>query len=359
MPDSTFSPRWSSPPGETIKDILSEKNIPQEFFANQIQIPLNSLNDLFYGAIKINTEIAHKLEITIGGSSDFWLNRESQYRSDLSRLAITQRTSWIGELPLKDMIAFGWIKNSLNIEKECLDFFNVKDIVSWKTKYSDYLQSVSFRKTSAFESKDVAVLAWIRRGEILSERIECKPWNPTLFEKTLEDIKPLTRKKDPKEFLPALINACAKCGVSIAIVRTPTGCRASGATKFITDERALMLLSFRYLSDDQFWFTFYHEAGHLLLHGSEKVILEGVYEDSKLEQEANLFAGEILIPHQLQNQLQKLRGNKRDIIRFAIEANVSPGIVVGQMQHHGYIDKKYLNSFKRRYSWDYLNELMN
>lgn len=117
----------------------------------------------------------------------------------------------------------------------------------------------------------------------------------------------------------------------------------------------MLLLSFRYLSDDHFWFTFFHEAGHIVLHKSNAAFIEDNSPDknySNEEKEANIFAGEILIPHELQGELSRLRGNKRNIISFAMKAGVSPGIVVGQMQHRGIIDHKYLNSFKRRYDWN-------
>jgi len=126
-------------------------------------------------------------------------------------------------------------------------------------------------------------------------------------------------------------------------------------TKFITPNKALLLLSFRYKSDDQFWFTFYHEAGHLLLHGKKQLFVEMINEPliNQDEADANVFAQEMLIPFELQQELKAIkRKYRRTIVDFAMKAGISPGIVVGQMQHHGYIPFSYLNKFKRRYNWD-------
>ena len=113
-----------------------------------------------------------------------------------------------------------------------------------------------------------------------------------------------------------------------------------------------MLLSFRYLSDDHFWFTFFHEAGHLLLHGKNALFLEGDnIASTKEEQEANEFAAGILIPTEFQAALLSLPVDGRDVIKFARLVGVSPGIVVGQLQHLGRIKPNQLNSLKRRYSW--------
>jgi HTH-type transcriptional regulator / antitoxin HigA len=231
----------------------------------------------------------------------------------------------------------------------------VPDVKTWRLKYSELMKTTSFRTSPTFKTDQAATAAWLRYGEISAQKIECKKWDEDLFEKVLFEIKALTRKKNPEDFIPELTRACSECGVAVIISRTPSGCRASGATKFINNDKAMLLLSFRYLSDDHFWFTFYHEAGHIMLHKSKSPIIEentGSKNYSDEEKEANLFAGEVLIPRELQNELYSLRGNKRKIISFAMKAGVSPGIVVGQMQYRGIIDHKYLNSYKRRYNWD-------
>jgi HTH-type transcriptional regulator/antitoxin HigA len=138
----------------------------------------------------------------------------------------------------------------------------------------------------------------------------------------------------------------------VVIVRAPTGCRASGATRFVSASKALLLLSFRYLSDDHFWFTFFHEAGHLLLHGEKALFLEGAeMSATKEEEEANEFAARVLIPPEFHTALLDLSVNGREVIRFAKFTGVSPGIIVGQLQHHGRVKRNQLNSLKRWFKW--------
>lgn len=141
--------------------------------------------------------------------------------------------------------------------------------------------------------------------------------------------------------------------VAVAIVRVPNGCRASGASRFLTQNKALLMLSFRYLTDDHFWFTFFHEAGHLLLHSARDLFLEGV--DTPLttqEQEANQFTARTLVPPEFQSSLLSLPLDERAVIRFATRLGVSPGIVVGQLQHLRKIRHNQLNRLKRRFKWE-------
>jgi Zn-dependent peptidase ImmA (M78 family) len=105
------------------------------------------------------------------------------------------------------------------------------------------------------------------------------------------------------------------------------------------------------LSDDHFWFTFFHEAGHLLLHGENGFFLEGIESSTTAEEEANEFAAQILIPPEFQDELAQLRAKIYEVSRFARRLGVSPGIVVGQLQHLRKIRHNQLNGLKRRYTW--------
>lgn len=349
-----FENNWASPPGNTIAAALGQKGVHPVQFAKLIGQDEEYVSRLLSGSEIITTQLASRLSQHVGASTKFWLNREIEFRTDLVTQENFYSQEWIKSLPIKDMIKFGWIHDSADLVTECLKFFDVANFYSWREKYSKLIQVPSFRITKAYRSDPASVAAWLRQGEVIGQETPCKQWNKTKFEDSLEHIKPLTRKKSPRHFLPILKEICAECGVALTIVRTPSGCRASGATRFLSPHQALIMLSFRYKSDDQFWFTFFHEAGHLILHSDKSLFLEtpdGTILDQQ-EEEANAFAGEILIPFQFQKELGKLKRNKRNIIDFAMRLGISPGIVIGQMQHHDLVDKKYLNSYKRTYEWE-------
>jgi Zn-dependent peptidase ImmA (M78 family) len=107
------------------------------------------------------------------------------------------------------------------------------------------------------------------------------------------------------------------------------------------------------LSDDHFWFTFFHEIGHLILHGkwSTFVDVEATSTSDK-EIEANTFAAGVLVPGDRHDELVDLRARTENVVRFAISVGVGPGIIVGQLQHLGLIGRHQLNFLKRRYDWD-------
>lgn len=355
MTKTEFLPDWVSAPGDTIADILQERKLAEAEFAQQIRQTPENVKNLLQGRAAITIAVARQLEKVLGASVEFWMSRDFQYRQDIARLHVVDE-NWLAELPIGDMIKFGWLKPVPHPADEvtaCLRFFNVPSVRAWNDAYASLHQMAVFRTSPSFDSRPAAVAAWLRQGEIEAEAIYCNPWNVKQFKKSLLNIRSLTRRKDPDLFLPQLRKICAECGVAVAIVRAPSGCRASGATRFLTRDKALLLLSFRYLTDDHFWFTFFHEAGHLLLHGETGFFLEGV--DMPLttqEEEANEFAAHTLIPDEWQPALLALRANAQEVIRFAVHIGVAPGIVVGQLQHLGKLSYDQLNRLKRRFKWE-------
>lgn len=354
---SDFQPNWSSAPGETIADLLEEQKVSVSQFARAIGRTVEQAQDLLNGCLPVTSTLAKMLEAVIGGSKNFWARRESDYRVDLARLEQeAERKSaadWLDELPRNEMANFRWIDSSArNQTNELLRFFDVPDVASWREKYRKIREMAAFRTSSSFESDSAAVAVWLRRGEIEATRISCKAWDPQEFTNVLPRVRALTRQREPRIFLPDLREMCAQCGVATVILRAPKGCRASGATRFLTPNKALLLLSFRYLSDDHFWFTFFHEAGHLLLHGGDALFLEGVQPVSEQqEEEANQFAAEKLIPQSFIAEMERLPVNGIEIIRFARKVGIAPGIVVGQLQHRGRLTHRQLNNLKKRFSW--------
>jgi plasmid maintenance system antidote protein VapI len=355
MLNENFQPNWASAPGDTIQDILIERNISLEEFAKKIHYSKEDISDLLEGRTSVTIGTARNLHTTLGGSVEFWISRDYQYKKNITKYNKTEE-QWFKELPYDDMVKLGWIHSCSDTHEkinECYDFFNVDNINQWDLKYNNIIQKVAFKRTKLLESRPASVAAWIRKGEIEAEKIECYPWNKDAFKNSMYDFRLLVNTKDPSKFIPELKNKCLQCGVALVVLRTPRGCPVSGATKFLSSTKAIILLSFRFLTDDHFWFSFFHEAAHLLLHTNEKIFLEADEIPSLEieEDEANKFAENVLIPPEYKNELYNLQLEPHEIMRFAKRINSSPGVIVGQLQHYEIIPHNRYNFLKRRYRW--------
>jgi HTH-type transcriptional regulator / antitoxin HigA len=361
--EAEFAPMWAIPPGRTISDLMQSRGIAATRMARSVDMSEVDFDNLLQGKRALTAAIAKRLEAELGGSVGFWLSREEQYREQLAKLADSvdpdsdEYQAWLKSLPLRQMQELGWVEPTRDKREKlrrCLEFFDVPNLEAWCRTYADTKGAAAFRTSETFEEDEVATAVWLRRGELEAEKIECKKWSPERFESQLPKIRALTNIPSPSEFLPKLRQLCAEAGVAIAIVKAPKGCRASGATFFGGPDKAVLLLSVRYLSDDQFWFSFFHEAGHLVLHwDADLTILETSDGPmSPQEEEANKFATEQLIPPHLQSRLPAASKSLKGIMRLARDAGVSYGIVVGQMQFRGLVSQKIYNNLKNRYKWN-------
>jgi len=167
----------------------------------------------------------------------------------------------------------------------------------------------------------------------------------------LSELRALTNEIEPDVFIPQLVGTCAQAGVAVVFAPTPKGCPVSGATRWLSSDKALLMLSLRHATNDHLWFAFFHEAGHLLLHGKKMMFLETKGLDGKQEQQADKFACNLLIPPAYAKQLPTLEKTYAAVKQFAVEADVASAIVVGRMQKEGYLSWALLNKCKVRYKW--------
>jgi hypothetical protein len=218
------------------------------------------------------------------------------------------------------------------------------------------LAASRMRISAAVPSRRLAVAAWLHKAIHEAEAVPVAPWNASTVRDSLDAMKTLTRNKDPGDFLPKLQSLLARAGVALVILRVLPGCPASGAARFLSPDRAMIVVSGRFLADDQFWFTVMHEIGHLLLHGPDHAILDDPCShdevDSQEEREASRFAADTLLPASVRAQVPAGTLTHRNVISLAQAAGVSPGIVVGQLQFENRIQRDHLNRLKRRYKWN-------
>ena len=364
--DDAFLPDWASAPGDTIADILDERDISVDSFAELMDWRREDISDLLQGRATITISTARQLSRVLGASLEFWMSRDYHFRRNVARLN-QDGQEWISRLPLSDMISFGWLGRAPHPANEleaCLQYFNVSNVSEWNLNYQSLERAAAFRTSPSYASEMESVATWLRQGELQAESIECSHWNPGQFQDSLSYVRELTRQTDPARFIPRLQDICARSGVAVVVIRAPTGCRASGAARFLSEDKALLQLSARYLTDDHFWFTFFHEAGHLLLP-SQRSLYPNSLEDADTcliefsdaintsrEEEANEFAARTLIPEEYEQRLIDLRPRAMSIGRFASQIGISAGIVAGQLQHRGRIPYNHMNGLKRRFLWE-------
>ncbi len=359
--DRMFHPDWVSPPGDTIEDLLEERNWTQAELAKRTGFTAKHVNELVKGKAALTPDAAGRLSSVLGAPVEFWLVREAKYQAALERQRREEiepdEKSWLAQLPVSFMSKSGWIEDHRRLHERfaaCLQFFGVASVGAWQERYARPL--AAFRASGKHPKKLGAVAAWLRRGELETTAVRSEPFDKEGFRRALGELRALTLEPDPMVFAPRLVETCAAFGVAVALVPAPGGCPVSGATQWLSPDKAMLLLSLRHKTNDHLWFTFFHEAGHLILHGKKLLRIEGLEGlDLMAEEEANRFAGDLLIPEEEVKRLAAVQAAKKfteaSLKRFAAELGVAPGIVVGRLQKSGVIPWSHLNKLKVRYTW--------
>lgn len=357
MQKTKYTPDYLVTPGEVLEEYLESFGMTQAELAIRTGLAKKTINEIVKAKSPITPETALKLERTLGRPAHFWNNLERQYQEDRTRLAEQLRLEsylmWLKKVPVKAMTKLGWLPkqtDKLRQLETVLRFFGVASPEQWRTVWQEH-QVVAYRQTQRFQPQAEAVSAWLRQGEIQGQQILCDPYDKQRFQVILEEIRSLTTQKTLTAFVPKLVNLCASAGVAVVFVPELPQTGVYGATRWLGD-KALIQLSLRYKSNDHLWFTFFHEAGHILKHGRKDVFIESNDLEDVKEEEANAFARDKLIPPSAYRRLVKDgRPALTTIKRLALEIGIAPGIVVGRLQHEGLLPRDTGNKLKVFYNW--------
>lgn len=155
----------------------------------------------------------------------------------------------------------------------------------------------------------------------------------------------------PQNFTQQLQNICATCGVAVVLTQNLSKTPISGSTRWFQN-KPIIQLSGRYRTNDYFWFTFFHEAAHIILHGKKDIFLEnveGTETDQTKEQEANGFAAKILLnEHELQEIIDAAPLKEQMIYEFAEKFRTPASVIIGRLQHLKLIPFPIGNSFRQK-----------
>lgn len=349
---------WFSRPGESVISAMRRRSVTVEMLANRLDGGMDEFRGIIAGTNPITADAAEVFADALGGSVRFWMDRQGNYESALAQAvnAVPENDVdfWLNEVPLPGPKARGKLAaNARKVELEKrLAFFGVSTVGSWRTRYGNDQKAARFRSSSTHLQHEGATSLWLRQGELEASMASTERWCPELLKTRLPQIRALSRISKPERFLQPLKRLFAEAGVAFVFLKAPNGCRASGASRMVADDKAMVLVSFRHRADDQFWFTVFHEIGHLLLHDASPFVDEDVTgEADPCEREANEFAAEMIVPAIRVPELESLRANEDAIRRFAVSLGVAPGLILGQLEHRKLIPYGRFRNLRRHWTW--------
>ena len=339
-------------PGYYIKEIVEESGLTQEDFAKRLDTTPKNLSLLIRGEQNLSIDIAMKLSRMIGTSVSYWLNLQNAY------------DALIAEFKSKEELAQERLIFSILDYKYFREYFNLPDLprkideqivqvrnflnVATLTVLKKPDMAVSFRSATGemSEANIVKANTMVQIATNIALKTEAPKFNKPLFEESVRYA--LTLTKDHSTFYPLIKEAFCKAGVILVILPNISGSKINGATKKVGNN-IMLLVNDRRLNSDTFWFTLFHEIGHIM-NGDYGISFDS--ESGEQEEIADKYAEDMLIPcDQYQQFIAENRFDIQSIRRFAKRIDRDPGIVLGRLLNDGKVnyDDWSLNSLRHKY----------
>lgn len=353
-----FTPNWTSSAKDSIINYAKLNKLSITDVQEKCNIDLDESNFV------ISSEQADLLSSLLGGSPKFWVDR-AQYAAILearntNKISLDEKI-WIKDFPYSYIKTrnnnFSESRNEATRLNNLLQYFDCSDIVEFNHKHAGLLNAIAFRKSYAHETNYASTLTWIQEGIKQSRSNKNVLFDPEAVELQVGKFRELVTLNSPSDFVPRIKSLALDIGIKLSIVPTPPKCTASGAV-FVFDGVPHIILSFRYRNDAQFWFTLFHELGHCRLHTGRSLFLEGTDDPfCDEEEEADQFAVASLYGGISNDELEAAASKTKwmhkvlAIKRIAKRERLSPGLIVGRMQHLGLVEHRHLNKLKIFYDW--------
>lgn len=335
------------PPGETLKEVAERQGYSQKELALRLGLSEKHVSNLINAKCELTKETAAKLESVLGVPASFWNNLEARYREILIKVeqenTMSEELAMEKQLPFSEMVSNGWILSAATPEARVSVLRTFFSVAKLKLIANPDLSLVAFRELSKENRKDLKLLAWLTQAKREADGIDTSEINIKKVTANLQAIRQLTLEKSDFNF-GKLKQILSQCGIALVVLPHLKGSYLQGLS-FKYKNKIVLGLTARGKELDKFWFSLFHELGHIIL-GHLRVFDEKTADREKL---ADDFAKNVLIPKEAYEKFTtKHNFSKKAIIAFSKRVGIDAGIVVGRLQKDKFIDYHIHNDLKSR-----------
>ena len=279
------------PPGETIKEQLTERGMKQKEFAMRMGMSEKHISKLINGDVQLTVEMAIKLEMVLGVPAQFWCNLESLYREDIIKIkeenTMREDIEIVQDMPYKEMVENGWVVNVTRKTDQVIHLRKYFELAQLKYLQTSLVPRIACKKVEGNKKDEYALIVWAQKAKLEARNIETKRFD---VDKVKKSISLILEMKDLnlEAFRAELIKILADCGVAVVLLPTLFEEAIRGAT-FLDGNKVVMGLK---LCDDkkEFLECLFHELAHIIYGHIEKE--NGILEEDEIL--ADEFAQQML-----------------------------------------------------------------
>ena len=347
------------PPGEFLAEVLDDLGMSQADLARRMGRPSQAINEIVKGTKALIPETALQLEQVVGVPAYVWLGLEAEYRLVGARQQeeqqVKEETQLLSSFPYAEMVKLGCLPAERKAEDKVRQLRRFFGVASLEQLGRLPAYAPAFRLGGTRQASGYGLAAWLHCGQLEVTTATAEPFDRARLTAAVPALRGLTTVP-ASQVAAELRSRLAECGVVFTLFLHFPKTYGHGATFWTQPgKKAVLLLSNRGRYADIFWFSFFHELGHILKHGNSATFVEitdDAGEKTPQEAEADQFARDTLIPPAPYRAfLGAGQFTPEAITGFAVSVGIHPGIVVGRLQHERRVPHRtYLNGLRER--WD-------
>lgn len=299
------------------------------------------------------------LEYALGVPKSFWLNLQANYESELLEIneeqTITEEERSARE-DLKDIVKYLRQRGMMPIgEKKDASILSLRKVlqISNIANLKEIIPAGNFRLAANTTVNPNVLGAWIRLCQIAgSDKAISTKFDKKYTYHLINEIKSIMCQKNAT-IQRDLKNVMEKYGIDFSVAKNFRGAPVQGYISQKSDGIYQMVLTIRGAFADIFWFSLFHEIGHIVngdIGKNLKFIDDG--SDHDKESAADLFASDMLLsPESYKMFIRRKDFSIESICKYAESQNVMPYIVIGRLQKEKFLDYRSYSNYKLRYKW--------
>lgn len=341
-------------PGYYVEEIIDASKLTQKDFSIRLDTTEKNLSELIHGNQNLSVDMAIKLSRMMGTSVEYWLRLQNRYDTIVKEHEYASHIE--EEKDVFKCLDYKYFRDNFGLPSltrdiigqiaEVRKFLNVSSLTVLEKRDL----AVSFRQANTNIKREnmIKANAMVQIATKEAVKADSCSYDKNEFRKAVEYALTLTQNE--KDSFELIRSRFLLAGVVLVILPNISGSKTNGATKKL-DDRIVLMVNDRRMRADTFWFTLFHEIGHIV-NKDFGVSFESEIGDK--EERANRFAEDKLIPRtEYEGFVSDKSFDVASIRRFADRIHRNPGIVLGRLQNDGivgYADRS-LNELRHRYEW--------
>lgn len=336
-------------PGEALLCEINKRGMKQKELALRTGVSEKHISTVINGTKDLSASFARKLDIALGDVIGSWAKKQAEYDAYMAELeeqngitdeerSILKNLKEVVNHFLKNGVMHnhcGEVEKVLQLRKIlCVNNLRVIPKISYNAAYRAQI--------NASTNIDPYVLfAWQRMCEIKTEESKITAdFNADKLLQLLPEFKKRMFTDNAEVMIEGLKELFSQCGVAFEVVPHFRGAPVQGFIKLTSEERIILCLTIRGKKADRFWFSLFHEIGHLVNGDLNSRFVDFDSVKSEMEDKADAFARDTLISSTRYKSF--VASGKfhllSEIEKFSTSIGVPRWITIGRLQKDEWLD---------------------